>query len=439
MKRNKSFRKDLFFGFVFAISVSAFAEQWSLEKCIDYALKHSKTIRSHIETIVSDSAKVIQAKSVFYPNLSAGAGASASESPFGNNSDPAGAVSMRLSSGVTLFDGRKNVNRLSITETSLRQDKFLQNIVKRDIVSQTARSYISVLHATEALKNADDAVLLSQKQFEYQQALSEVGRATPLALTKSNAQLSKNKYLETIAQNNLNSAVLQVKQLLELDPSVDFEIVYPETDFDEIAHLTNLSADSIYNNKFEEETFAAQLSVEIAQTSFRIAKAGKVPTLSANASLSTDVNSRASQGLNRQEPQNAGEQMRNNLSPSVGLSLNIPIADNRVTKSSIIAAQSNLNKAKISLETTQQNVRFQIEQLIADVTAASSRFSSANEQFLSETENMQTIEEMYKVGNVTVMDYASQQNNFFSAQSELTQAKYSLMLSQKLLEIYLQY
>jgi len=425
-------KRNLFVGFVFVVSVSVFAEQWSLEKCVDYALKHSKTIRSHIETIVSDSAKVIAARSVFYPNLSAGASASTSANPFGD-SDPTGAVNMRLSSQITMFDGRKNIRRLSIAETSLKQDRFLMDVAERDIVSQTARSYISVLYATEALKNATDAVLLSQKQLEYQQALSQVGRATPLALTKSAAQLSKNKYLETIAQNNLNSVVLQIKQLLELDPNVEFEIVYPETNFDEAANLADLSADSICNDKFDAERFAAQLSVEIAQTSLLIAKAGKVPTLSANALLSTDVRSQSLNG------QNAGAQMRDNFSPSAGLSLNVPIVDNRATKASIITAQSNLNKAKISLETAQQNVRFHIEQFIADIKASLSRYLSASEQFLAEEENMRTIEEMFKISNVTIIDYASQQNNFLSAQSELTQAKYSLMLAQKLLEIYLEY
>jgi len=425
-------RKDLFAAFVFFVALSVFAEQWSLEKCVDYALEHSKTIRSHIETIASDSAKVIAAKSVFYPNLSTGANASTSVNPFGY-SDPSGAVSMRLSSQITLFDGRKNIKKLSIAETSLKQDKFLLNVAERDIVSQTARSYISVLYATEALKNAADAVLLSQKQLEYQQELSHVGRTTPLALTKSAAQLSKNKYLETIAQNNLNSVVLQIKQLLELDHNVEFEIVYPETDFDEAANFADLSADSICNNKFDAERFAAQLSVEMANTSLLIAKAGKVPTLSANASLSTDVRSQSLIG------QNAGGQMRDNFSPSAGLSLNVPIVDNRATKASVITAKSNLNKAKISLETAQQNVHFQTEQLIADIKASLSRYLSANEQFLSEEENMRTVEEMFKISNVTIIDYASQQNNFLSAQSELTQAKYSLMLAQKLLEIYLKY
>jgi len=425
-------KKNLFVGFVFAVSVSVFAQQWSLEKCIDHALKHSKTIRSHIETIVSDSAKIIAARSVFYPNLSAGASASTSANPFGY-SDPTGAVNMRLSSQLTMFDGRKNIKKLSIAETSLKQNKFLLDVAERDIVSQTARSYISVLYATEALKNASDAVVLSQKQLEYQQALSHVGRTTPLALTKSAAQLSKNKYLETTAQNNLNSVVLQIKQLLELDPNVEFEIVYPETNFDEAANLADLSADSIFNNRFDAERFAAQLSVEMAQTSLLIAKSGKVPTLSANVSVSTDVRSQAQNG------QTTSGQMRDNFSPSAGLSLNIPIVDNRTTKSSIITAKSNLNKAKISLEAAQQNVRFHIEQFIADIKAALSRYFSANEQFLAEEENMRTIEEMFKVGNVTVIDYASQQNNFLSAQSELTQAKYSLMLAQKLLEIYLEY
>jgi outer membrane protein len=165
--------------------------------------------------------------------------------------------------------------------------------------------------------------------------------------------------------------------------------------------------------------------------SLEIAKFGKMPSLSVNGGISTNARSGSENSANKQ--------VREQLSSSIGLSLNVPIVDNRATKSSIIIAQSNLNKAKISLETARQNIRSQIAQIVADVNSSSSRFASAREQFLAETENMRTIEEMYGMGNITAIDYASQQNAFLSAQSELTQAKYSLMLSQKLLEIYLTY
>jgi outer membrane protein len=187
----------------------------------------------------------------------------------------------------------------------------------------------------------------------------------------------------------------------------------------------------IYGNNFVSELYSGQLSVEIAQMSLDIAKAGKMPTLSANGSLSTNINSRSENS--------ATEQLRNQISPSMGLNLSVPIVDNRSAKSSKIIAESNLNKAKISLEATRQNIRSQIEQLVADIKSAAARFVSAREQFLAETENMRIIEEMYGMGNLTVIDYASQENNFLSAQSEFTQAKYSLMLSKKLLEIYLSY
>ena len=427
-----------YFLFILLASYTLFAEQWPLERCIEHALKHNKTIRLHTENITSDSAKVIQAKSVFYPDLSANANTSVSGAPFAQPSvDPSGNVSLGLSSRVTLFDAKKSAKRLSIAQKTLEQDKSILKSEIRDMISLVARSYISVLYAAEALKNADEAVSLSQKQFEYQQALKEAGMTTSLALSKSNAQLSKNKYSQTSAQNAFDFAVLQIKQLLELDSNVDFEVTDTllwERQNENSNGIANLSADSvfeIYGNNFVSELYSGQLSVEIAQMSLDIAKAGKMPTLSANGSLSTSINSRSENS--------ATEQLRNQISPSMGLNLSVPIVDNRSAKSSKIIAESNLNKAKISLEATRQNIRSQIEQLVADIKSAAARFVSAREQFLAETENMRIIEEMYGMGNLTVIDYASQENNFLSAQSEFTQAKYSLMLSKKLLEIYLSY
>ena len=468
--------KYLIFVLFWIIPFSAHAERWTLDRCIEHALKHNKTIRAHNENIISDSARIIQARSVFYPDLSAGAGTRISDAPFAQtnanqNTNPNGTVSFDLSSRVTLFDGRKNINRFSIAEKTLEQDKTILNREIRDMISLVARSYISVLYATETLNNAKETVALSQKQLEYQQALSEVGKATQLALSRSSAQLSRNKYSQTSAQNAFDAAILQIKNLLELDWDTDFEvsdtlrwerglfsdvgfsIIHPDgnkdIDLDKIAYLSEDSVFEYYSKNFVSEIYAAQLSVEIAQTSLEIAKAGKTPALSASGSISTGASSKNnsaggggqnnSESGNNQSNNSANEQLKNQLSYSLGLSLNVPIVDNRSTKSSIIIAQSNLNKAKISLETARQNIRSQIAQLVADVNSSSSRFVSAKEQFLAETENMRTIEEMYGMGNITAIDYASQQNSFLSAQSELTQAKYSLMLSQKLLEIYLTY
>lgn len=423
-------KNHLLFILFSAIFFSIPAKVWTLDECIDYALKNSKTIRMQTENMTADSARISAAKSVFYPDLSAGARAGLSGSPLQNpHPDPTGTISMSLSSGVTLFDGRKNINRLESAKKTLEQDEISLEIDKKDVISSVSKAYISLLYATENLKNAKTATELAQQQFEYQQTLAEIGSATQLSLTQSRAQASKVRYSQTTAQNSFNSALLQIKQLLDLPATEDFEIVYFETD---LTDSSVLNSQYIFeqNKAHFAEIKSAEIAVEIADISLSLSKSGKVPTLSASASLST--------GLNSRTDETANYQLQDGLSLSGGLSLNIPIIDNKSTRSSIIISKTTLNKAKIALETAEQNVRSQIELLVGDIEAARGRFSAAEEQFSAQSENMQTIEEMRTLGNITPIDYASQQNNFLSAQSELTQAKYSLMLANKLLEVYLE-
>jgi len=422
--------KKLLFAILFsAIFFTLSAKQWTLDECVEYALKNSKTIRTQMENFTADSARVKAAKSVFYPDLSARANTGFSGTPFSQpDTDPTGTILMSLSSGVVIFDGRKNTNRLESAKKLLEQDEFSLEISKKDVISAISRAYISLLYAGENLKNAEQASELAQKQFEYQQVRAEIGSATQLSITQSRAQASRVRYSQTIAQNSFNTALLQIKQLLDLPTTEDFEIVYFETDLTDSSDLSSQDIFEQNKNNFV-EIKSARMSVEIADISLSISKAGKIPTLSASAGIST--------GLNSNSDNTANEQIRDRFSPSIGLSLNIPIVDNKSTKSATIISKTMLNKAKIALETAEQSVRSQIEQLVGDIEAARSRFSAADEQYSAESENMKTIEEMQNLGNITPIDYASQQNNFLSAQSELTQAKYSLMLANKLLEVYL--
>jgi outer membrane protein len=405
------------------------AKQWTLDECVEYALKNSKTIRTQIQNLTADSARVSVAKSAFYPDLSASANTGLSGNPFANpDTDPTGTISMGLSSRVTLFDGRKNINRLESAKKTLEQDEITLEINKKAVITTVSQAYISLLYAGENLNNATEAAKLAENQFEYQKTLAEIGSATQLSITRSRAQAAKTDYSQILAQNSFNSALLQIKQLLDLPASEDFEIVYLETNFTDTSDLSSEKIFEQNKNNFA-EIKSAQISVEIAEISLSLSKAGKSPTLSASAGVST--------GLNSQSENSANEQLQNRLSPNIGLSLSIPIIDNKNTKSSIIISKSGLNKAKIALETAEQSVRFQIEMLVNDVKAADSRFSAAEKQFSAESENMKTINEMLRMGNITPIDFASQQNNYLSAQSELTQAKYSLMLANKLLEVYL--
>jgi len=430
--------KYLYFVLIFIVPFWVYARQWSLEECVEHALANNAAIRLQMQSLIADSARLDEAQGAFFPNLSANASTGVSSTPFAAEridrntgeaqSKSTGTASMGISSNVIILDGRRRRNRLFSAEKSLTAAEISLEIEKQNIISSITRAFVSLLHAQEALNNANSAVSLSQKQLEFQQNLEEVGKGTQLSLTRSRAQLAQNQHSLTIAQNNFNNAVLEMRRLLELDFESEFGVIHPNTDFES---RSNLPPSQIFedNRSVFSQISSAEIAVEIAEISLAITQAQKSPTLSANAGIST--------GMRTNSPHSGDRQLREGVSPNAGLSLSIPILDRRSTKTAIAVAQSNLNRSKIILERTERNVRSEIEQLVADIRSSQSRFVSAQGRFEAETENMRTVDEMRNIGNITAIDYASQQNNFHSAQSELTQAKYSLMLSQKLLDIYL--
>ncbi|MCL2844325.1 MAG: TolC family protein [Chitinivibrionia bacterium] len=420
--------KYLFAIWIFIIPFWVYARQWTLEECVEHALANNAAIRLQIQNLIADSARLYGAYGDFFPDLSASASSGVSATPFVNDRDPVASISVGISSSVVILDGRRRRNRLFSAEKTLTSSEISLETEKQNIISSITRAFISLLQAQEILQNTKGAVALSQKQMEFQQNLQEIGKATQLALTRSRAQLAQSQHSLTIAQNSFNNAVLEMKRLLELDFESDFSIIHPNTDFET---RSGLSPSQIFedNRDIFFSISSAEVAVEIAEISLALARAQKSPTLSAGAGVST--------GMRTSTPHSGDRQLREGVSPNVSLNLRVPIIDNRSARTNVAVAQSNLNRAKITLERTERNVRSEIEQLVADITASQSRFATALERFEAEAENMQTVDEMRNIGNITAIDYASQQNNFLLAQSELTQARFSLMLSQKLLDIYL--
>ena len=89
-----------------------------------------------------------------------------------------------------------------------------------------------------------------------------------------------------------------------------------------------------------------------------------------------------------------------------------------------------------TLQETAKNLENSIEKLYLNALSADLQWKAAVLQVAAEQEALKVAEEQRRLGALTYTDYLNQKNSLESAQVALNNAKYTSLLSRKLLDLY---
>ena len=112
---------------------------------------------------------------------------------------------------------------------------------------QIANLYVQILYLNEAIAVNKQSFATSQKNEESGKAMVEVGKMSKADLAQLTAQTKQDEYNIVNAQAETAKAKLQLKQLLELDGDMEFDIYIPEEN-DERALQEIPSLPVVYHN-----------------------------------------------------------------------------------------------------------------------------------------------------------------------------------------------
>ena len=216
---------------------------------------------------------------------------------------------------------------------------------------------------------------------------------------------------------------------MELPVSNDFRIAHPG--FDENVNR-NIVPDvrSVFETAMaiKPQIKNASVSKEIAALDEKIAKAGYYPVLSASAGLGTNYSSIGSDPY--------FTQINDGVSPSLGLSLSIPVFQKNQVKTSVAIAKIGYQDAELSEINAKNELRKSIEQACLDVTSAQIKYEASLENFSATTESAALSDEKFRQGMINSVDYLVSKTNLIVAESELLQSKFNLIFSYKVLDFY---
>lgn len=416
-----------------------FTKTWNLDDCIQYASEHNININSLKLNEKSSEQDVLLAKAIKTPSLNALANNIFHNSK--NNVLNTGVYQNQLTSngnyslnaGLVLWNGNAINNNISQKELLQKTSNLLVTQSTNNITLAITQSYLSVLLAKENLKYIDDLVLTSTAKVKQEQQLYDAGSAAKTNLLQLQAQLANDNYLQIQATNTIKQNLLSLKQLLQLPSETIFDITTP-TSLEIGSALSDLK--QVQQNASENfpDVKIGQLGIDIAQLDISKAKAGFKPTLTATGTLGSGYND----VLSKSNIPSAGyfNQTSNNFYQNIGLNLSIPIFSNRTNKTNLEKAKIGYNQAEFNLQNNKLVLSQEVEQAYLNSKNAQELYKSANQQLQSVVEIYRIANEQFKLGGINNYDLLQIKNQYIQAVQAFTQAKYSAILDQKIVEFY---
>lgn len=426
-----------------APSLGQTVRTWSLKDCIDHALAHNIQLRRARLSAQSSATDVKEAKAGLLPTLSAAVTQSVQYRPFqeqtGNfvNGSIASSSSHKVtqsgSYGINanwvVWNGGKN--RADIADRTYSQQiaQLAADQEANSIQEQIAQLYVQILYSREAettnrqLLDADRQLLLRGRE------LLAAGQMAKSDVAQLEAQVSSGEYDVVNSATQTAQYELQLKQLLELPGEEVLRIAGASPDDEAVLTPIPLTAD-VYQAALASrpEIESSALGVEQSDLAVKIAKAGRMPTVSLTAGLG-DSHMTGTRS-------DYFTQMKNNFDGSLGVSLSIPIFDGRSTKSAVERAQIGQLTARLDQQDARKQLYSTIETYHQNAVSHQARYRSSISAVKSYETSYELMSEQFRLGTANIAELLNSRSQLLSARQEMLQNKYTALLNIALLGFY---
>lgn len=468
-------------GFFTAFSQADSVYVLSLQECVDIAIQNNLAVKKSILQKEGSRINWIQSRANQLPSVNLGGNYGynwgRSINPRTNEyvTQQINFTSFSGSARVTLFNWFRLINTVKQNRLTLEASEFDVDKAKNDISLDIVTFYLNVIFNRELLQNAEYQLESSKNQLERTKKLVDGGALPKTSELELVSQVATNEVNLVTAQNNLNLALLNLKQAMLIPVFQEIDIVVPDLDVEGNPDM-RASSEEIFESALEAmpEIKSAELQVESATYGVKVAEAGYSPNLSLGANISSNYSDAYKEFIPEGDPiidvdengnpittytsfvtENGiavrqysitqdgsfqtvdfGKQIDQNFGRSLTFNLSIPIFNNLQAKSDVQRAKISLRQAEIAVTEQKNLLRQMIESAYNDAQAASKSYAASLRQVEALEETYRSIENQYNLGAANFTDYQVASNNLYRAKSDLVRAKFDYIFKKKILDFY---
>ena len=416
-------------------------KKWTLEDCISYAVENNIGLKRQQLQTETYEANLLKSRMDYLPSLNFGSDA---QMGFGRSIDPVTNLitfeqnisnSYSISTSLNLFNGFATINTSKANRymymAGLESEKIARNTLIINILGQ----YYQVLYARGIEEASKMQVELSEKQYFRITKMVETGREALSRQYEIESQLSDDRLSYTIAHNNASQAITTLKQMLQLDPEIEFDIVIPDLDNLPVTD-DRFRTDSIYQvaTRTLPRLKAIEYELEANRKQISASKGYLAPGLSIGGAVFTGYYKILSDDAPEQS--SFSTQLKNNNSQAIYFSLNIPIFNNYTTGRNIRNARIRKNDTELRLEQEKNSLFTEIENACLNYTRGRDEYLAAKSNLEFNNRSFIAVEKKFESGLVDVTDYSAAKTTLFRAGAEALRTKLQMYIRKLTISFY---
>ena len=411
-----------------ASSVGAQEMALTADDCMRYAVEHNHDIRISQLTQDTRRAERTGAIGAFLPSVNGSIGA---QYNFGRAIDPETNTYTNVSTfyngysvqaTLPVFDGFQRINQLRAAKASLLMGSSQLRAQQDELALQVFEAYCNVLYYQGTVKMAEEKREQSQLTLRQTQVMAEVGQKSEADVAQMEAQLAGDDYEITRQQNELSTALLTLKQLMN----------YPEED-----SLVIAGEDRSTPNFEEAQTLenpavaAAAQNVIVAKRKLSMARGALSPSLSISGGISTSYNK-----MLHTEATGFRDQLEANRGEYIYASVSIPIFNRLENLTNIRRQRNNLRIAEEELEQKRDElVKLQL-QAANDCEGFRKQTLQMQHKVEADSIAARLTTRKYEEGLSSAIDVQTSAATLLESRARLLQCRLMLALKQKLVNYY---
>lgn len=422
-------------------------EMWTLRRCIDYALENNVEIKKQELSVKDAELDKTQSRLNYIPTVNGSGGYSLSGGRVLDQttyqfleSSTNQSMNASLGVGTELFAGMKKLHTMKRADLNLQSVLMQVEKARNDLSLNITAAYLDILFAQEQQDIAVRHVEILEIQVGQVDKLVQSGRKTTGDLLQLQAELAEARYRQVESDNNLTLAYFSLCQLLEIDDFRSFRVVVPE-DMALTKGIVQQEPEAVIEQaQSMPEIMGAKINMDIAERNIKIARAELYPSLGFSAGYGSSY----SDGRMKPDMNNPDtfirypfkEQIRDNASFNVSLSLNIPIFNGLSARNNIKSYKIAADRAQYDYVVAQKTLNRQIRQACLDAAGAYQQYEAAEKNVETGDESFRMVEQKYNLGAASTVDYGIALYNLVSARSQMSQAKFKYILKTKIIDFY---
>lgn len=422
-----------------AHSIQAQDKLWTMEECMEYAVKNSPAVKQKVYTHDTYKAEHTSAIANFLPSIN---GYSEAGYNFGRSIDPETNTYnntttfnnyYRVSGELILFNGGQLVNQWRQAKVNLKAGTNDIQKAKDDLAIKTMGAFVDVVYFSGTRKYAEEKLIESKRILHKTSREEELGLKGKADLVQIEAQVAEDDYYFINQQNLYNSALLTLKEYMNYpyDEPLVVDTYLPESSYMEMLE----SIEDIYNvaTLVNPNAIQAELQLKIRKMDQLIQKGRLFPTITFTGGVSTSYFENLKSDA---APPSFRDQFKNNRGEWISFTINIPIFNrmNRVTE--VRRARNNVRIAQEQKTEIMRQLQTSVEKAVQDREGYAKEAIQMEKKEKADAYAYQVTLRKYEEGLMSPIDLQTSANILLMSKANLLQRRLMYLVKCKEVEYY---